>query len=334
MAKELCSATAARLLTALLTWSATAQAAQAQEKIILESATYGDLRQLATQPSVESKVHVPAQLVFPADGNGKYPAVVVVHALGGYRESNEGWFAAEFRKAGFASLTYDSFAARNVDASRAGGAQPGDFASGVADAYAALRALTANPRIEADHVAIIGFSFGGEVTHLAALESFRSSLADGQRFATFASFYPAGVFAPRAEAGAYTGQPVLMLLGDRDDNLPLVKVNGFLRYQQTLNPSFPVQARVYEGAQHAWTVSSLGPARFYPQFGSTKRCPYILLGRSGPGLLVDGKEAPFHPKVMDTCVATGQGYSMGYNADLRRKSADDVIAFVKQVLRR
>jgi hypothetical protein len=29
-----------------------------------------------------------------------------------------------------------------------------------------------------------------------------------------------------------------------------------------------------------------------------------------------------------------QGYSMGYNANLRRKSADDAIAFVKQALRR
>ena len=316
---------------AAATWPLTARA---QESIILESASYADLRQLATQPGLRAKVGVPAQLDFPADGNGKYPAVVIVHALGGYQESNEGWFATEFRKAGFASLTYDSFAARKIDASGAGGARPGDFASGVADAYAALRSLAANPRIEADHVAIVGFSFGGEVTHLAAFESFRRSLAGGQNFATFASFYPAGVYAPRAQAGAYTGQPVLMLLGDRDDNLPLDKVNGFLRYEKTFNPSFPVQVRVYKGAQHAWTVGSLGPGRFYPQYGSTKRCPYILLGQNGPGLLVDGKEAPFDVGVIDACLRAGQGYSMVYDADLRRKSADDVIAFVKQVLRR
>jgi dienelactone hydrolase len=125
-----------------------------------------------------------------------------------------------------------------------------------------------------------------------------------------------------------------MLLGDRDDNLPLDKVNGFLRYEQTFNPSFPVQVRVYKGAQHAWTVASLGPERFYPQFGSTKRCPYILLGQSGPGLLVDGKDAPFDSEVIDACLRVGRGYSVAYDADLRRKSADDVIAFLKQVLRR
>jgi dienelactone hydrolase len=309
-------------------------ATQAQERVILESASYADLRQLATQPSLGSKFDVPAQLEFPVDGNGKYPAVVVVHTLGGYQESKEGWFAAEFRKAGFASLTYDSFAARKIDASQAGGARSGDFASGVADAYAALRSLALNPRIEAEQIAIVGFSFGGEVAHLAAFESFRRSLAPEQRFAAFASFYPAGVYAPRAEAGAYTGQPVLMLLGDRDDNLPLDKVNDFLRYEQTSNLSFPIQARVYTGAAHAWTVAGLGPVRFYPQYGSTKQCPYILLGQRGPGLLVNGKEAPFDPGTIDACLRAGRGYSMGYDAELRRKSADDAIAFVKQVLRR
>jgi dienelactone hydrolase len=230
-------------------------ATQAQEEIILESASYADLRQLVTQPGSGSKIDVPAQLDFPAGGNGNCGDRAHV---GGYQETNEGWFAAEFRKAGFASLTYDSFAARKVDASQAGGAQPGDFASGVADAYAAPRSLAVNPMIEADQVAIIGISFGGEVTHLAAFESFRRSLAGEQRFGTFSSFYPAGVYAPWAEAGAYTGQPVLMLLGDRDDNLPLEKVNGFLRYEQAFNPSFLVQVRVYNGARHTWTVAGLG----------------------------------------------------------------------------
>jgi alpha-beta hydrolase superfamily lysophospholipase len=150
--KHLGPATSASLFAALLTLCAAADATQAQEKIILESASYADLRQFVTQPGSGSKVDVPAQLDFPANGHGKYPAVVIVHALGGYQESNEGWFAAEFRKAGFASLTYDSFAARKVNASRAGGAQLGDFASGVADAYAALRSLAANPGIEADRM--------------------------------------------------------------------------------------------------------------------------------------------------------------------------------------
>jgi dienelactone hydrolase len=55
---------------------------------------------------------VAATLSFPKEAKERYPAVVVVHTIGGYQESNEGWHAAEFRKAGLATLTYDSFAAR------------------------------------------------------------------------------------------------------------------------------------------------------------------------------------------------------------------------------
>ena len=38
--------------------------------------------------------------------------------------------------------------------------------------------------------------------------------------------------------------------------------------------------------------------------------------------------------LLEVCLRAGQGYSMGCDADLRRKSADDAIAFVKQALRR
>jgi hypothetical protein len=51
---------------------------------------------------------------FSEQKKDRYPAVIVVHALLGYRDSNEGYAAAEFRKAGFATLTYDSFAARGT----------------------------------------------------------------------------------------------------------------------------------------------------------------------------------------------------------------------------
>jgi len=38
------------------------------------------------------------------------------------------------------------------------------------------------------------------------------------------AYYPAGVFGATAEQGAYTGAPILMLLGGKDDNLPVAKV--------------------------------------------------------------------------------------------------------------
>jgi dipeptidyl aminopeptidase/acylaminoacyl peptidase len=140
----------------------------AKEAVSFQSGTYTDLRHVLTREAPTSIIRVAATLAFPAAAKDRYPAVVVVHTLAGYQEANEGWHATEFRKAGFATLTYDSFAARGMSAAAAGGAGPGLWGSAVADAYAALRLLADHPKIDGNRVAIVGFSFGGEVAHLTS----------------------------------------------------------------------------------------------------------------------------------------------------------------------
>jgi hypothetical protein len=44
------------------------------------------------------------------------------------------------------------------------------------------------------------------------------------RFAAHVATYLAGNYGARAEAGAYTGAPILMLLGEKDDNLPVANL--------------------------------------------------------------------------------------------------------------
>ena len=57
------------------------------------------------------------------------------------------------------------------------------------------------------------------MAHLAAFTRLRAALDPGPaRFAAHVAYYPAGVFGAIAEPGAYTGSPVLMLLGEKDDN--------------------------------------------------------------------------------------------------------------------
>jgi dienelactone hydrolase len=197
--------------------------------ITFQSSTYSDFRQLLARKAT-GDVIVGAQLGFPEEARDRYPAVIVVHTLGGYRDANEGYVAAELRKAGFATLTYDSFAARGTTGA-ALSALPGYLPIGVADAYAALRFLSNQPRIDGDRIAIIGFSYGGDVAHLSAFEILRAALnSEPSRFAAQVAFYPGGNFGAIAEPNAYTGSPVLMLLGEKDDNLPMTKVESYLAY--------------------------------------------------------------------------------------------------------
>jgi dienelactone hydrolase len=304
-------------------------------QVAFQSASYADFRQLLSREAPAATVTVPAVLNFPEPAKDRFPAVVVVHSVAGYFDANEGRYAAELRKAGFATLTYDSFAARGTTGVALARAGAGLWPTGVADAYAALRLLAADPRIDASRIAIVGFSYGGEVAHLSAFAVLRAALDPGPlRFAAHVGYYPAGVFGAVAGPGAYTGSPILMLLGDRDDNLPVAKVAGYLSYANAGGSPAPIEAVTYPGAYHAWTVPNLTNLRFYPEYPSSKQCPFILLGSGRPALLVDGQPAPFDPDGFKACMAQAPGYSMVYDAAVRAKSEAESIGFLKQHLLR
>ena len=301
-------------------------------QVSFQSSTYDDFRQLLAQGAATATVTVRANLGFPEEAKDRYPAVVIAHTIGGYLEANEGQEAAELRKSGFATLTYDSFVARGMTslASRSGA---GVIPSTVADAYAALRLLTSQPKIDANRIAIVGFSLGGEVAHLTAIEPLRSTLNLGQgRFAAHVAFYPAGVYGAIAERGAYTGSPVLMLLGEKDDNLPVAKIESYLAYARSAGNPTPIEVVTYPGAYHAWTVPSLVTLRFYPEYVSTKKCPLILLGPNRPLFLIDGKAKQFDPSSFGACMGEGPGYSMVYNAAIRAQSIADAMRFLQRNL--
>jgi dienelactone hydrolase len=300
--------------------------------ITFQSPTYSDFRQILAREAATGTVTVQATLGFPEQAKDRYPAVVIVHTIGGYRDANEGYVAAELRKSGFATLTYDSFAARGTTGVAMSGS-PGYLPPGVVDAYAALRRLSSEPRIDADRIAIMGFSFGGEVAHLTAFEQLRSALnpAPG-RFAAHVAFYPGGNLGVIAERGAYTGSPVLMLLGEKDDNLPVTKIESYLAYARAAGAPAPIETVIYPGASHAWTVPDLATARFYPDYVSTKKCPLILLGPKQTALLIDGEAKPFDPAAFGACVAAAPGYSMGFDAAVRAQSITDAVRFLQRNL--
>lgn len=302
-------------------------------QVAFQSASYADFRQLLSREAPALAVTVSAILSFPDEARERYPAVVVVHTIGGYLEANEGRYAAELRKAGFATLTYDSFAARGATGIALARSGPGLWPSGVADAYAALRLLAGHPRIDASRIAIAGFSYGGEIAHLTAFAGLRAALDPGEvRFAAHVAYYPAGVFGAIAEPGAYTGSPILMLLGEKDDNLPVAKIESYLAYAKAAGSPAPIETTTYPGAYHAWTVPGLTTLRFYPEYPSTKQCPLILLGAGRPALLIDGSLTPFDPNGFGACMAKAPGYSMVYDSAVSVGSAAESIGFLKRRL--
>src|SRR6202051_3543684 len=140
-----------RVLMAAIAFGTTAAHCQAPPAgttaITFQSSTHSDFRQLLAREATAGTVTVRAKLDFPEEVRDRYPAVIVVHALGAYRDANEGYVAAELRKSGFATLTYDSFAARGTTGAVMS-ATPGYLPTGAADAYAALRLLASEHRVD------------------------------------------------------------------------------------------------------------------------------------------------------------------------------------------
>jgi dienelactone hydrolase len=309
--------------TLLASWPALAA-----ETIGFASGTYDSLNKIAMkQPS--AAIEAIGTLALP-DGDGKVPAVVILHTIGGLDPNNEPWFAERLTQAGFATLLVDTYAPRGwtVEMSTKGGAQ--GAASQTADAFAALKMLARHPRVDADKIAVIGFSMGGDSAHFAAFEVLRKAqIDDDLRFAAHVLFYPAFAWGVPARPGAYTGAPVLFLLGELEDAGPVAKVLPYLDWHRATDPTIPLSHIVYPGAYHSWTSPRFQSARFFPHHASVRTCALLL---------VDSPPKSWRPETgaevanfdqWRQCLAN-KGYHMGFDATVRDRSLADAIAFLRK----
>ena len=70
-----------------------------------------------------------------------------------------------------------------------------------------------------------------------------------------------------------------MLPGEKDDNLPVAKVESYLANACTTGNPAPIETVIYRGAYHAWTIPRLGTLRFYPEYVSTKNVRSFCSGQ-------------------------------------------------------
>lgn len=189
-------------------------------------------------PSSVEKLRLSGQLLLPAIGKPPYPAIVLAHASGGLDARVDRWVAF-FRGQGIATLAIDYFGPRGITANSATQPIP------THDTYDALRLLGSHPLIHPDRIAIIGFSRGGNlVLNAADMGTYEAS---GRQFAGYIALYPScGVTNIRKGNGA----PVLIMLGDRDDLVPVVQCEALV--ENARNKGRSVELKIFEGGYHGW----------------------------------------------------------------------------------
>jgi uncharacterized protein len=227
---------------------------------------------------------VPARFGRPAGAPPKVPAVLILHGSGGV-DGRGAFYAKALQDAGIATLEITMF--------RPGGRPRAGQKANMPHAAAALTWLAAQPTVDGQHLGVMGFSWGGNMSVLMASDLVQERL--GPKTPTpvaFAPFYPVCSNLVRnlvnPENPFYTAHtrmravPILIHVGTRDD----YEVGD--RPCDALLAMWPVAAREHatvryvEGATHGF--DSQTPAK---QFNDE----FAHAGRGGMVSMVPNPEA-------------------------------------------
>lgn len=190
----------------------------------------------------------PLPALWRGAGPEKRPAVLLLHGCGGLYSSRGvpqaryEQYAARFNAAGWHALIPDSFGARGKREVCTERARSVTVAMRRDDTLRALAWLAARGDVDAERIALIGWSHGGS-TLLATLAA-----AAVPRPAAAVAFYPGCAQSLRAAPAPAT--PLLLLLGEKDDWTPPAPCAALAAHWRAQGA--PVAVEVYAGAVHGF----------------------------------------------------------------------------------
>lgn len=262
------------------------------------------------------------ELRLPLGSSSRVPAVILIHGSGGIGSGPDMW-AHVLNEAGIAAFILDSFSGRNIVSTVEDQDQLNSL-SMTLDAYRALDVLAAHPRIRPDRIAVWGFSKGAVPAVYSAVERFRASFGNQNRFAAHVGFYtPCNVAYDKDEAMG--GAPVRLYHGSSDDYVNPAACRALV---SRLKPAgVDVALTEYADSQHGFDSPTSPPLLAVPKAQSTRNCRL----KEGPnGALVDTETGrPYEIKTA-SCVAIGA--HVGHNAQATEAVRADVMAFLTATL--
>jgi dienelactone hydrolase len=220
------------------------------ETLRVESRSFGFIGEMLSG-AAGSPVTVDASLILPdsATVSPPYPALVLLHSSNG--QGSQDWlYARRLREEGIAVLAVDSFSARDVSHTVRDQTLV-SAASMLSDAFAALRLLQADPRIDPGRIGVIGFSKGGIAALYSVYQSVQArAAAASEHFALHIAYYPwCGL---RLAEMTTTGAPVLIQSGALDDLVPPQRCAELITASEVPPDGEPIRQVVHPEAQHAF----------------------------------------------------------------------------------
>lgn len=216
-----------------------------------------------------------SNVVFKPKGDGPFPAIVLIHTCGGIKDAHMRDHAKDLLARGFVVLPQDSFNPRGRVDCGPGMQNRLPTMLGVRDAYDALNHLESFPFVDKARIYQAGYSYGGFVATFLASSFVAEVFGAQKRFrATIANYSP-------CKYGNYdiilpsTDRPVLMLLGEKDDETPAASCFPVLEELKAAGK--PVQWHVLPGATHGWDKQGEGRNGYFYNRETTQEATRRML---------------------------------------------------------
>lgn len=172
-------------------------------------------------------------------GPGPFPAVVLLHTCGGLMPHVSREWPGFLTGLGYVALSVDTFGSRGYGPCPNG--MDKDYAAFVRDAYGALDWLAAQPFVDKDRVAVMGFSHGAIAIN-GVMIPWRIRAEGGTDFKAAIALYGHCNSVGLYPAGSI---PLLEIIGEKDHDFA-----ASCRYAAQVSPQ--IEVHILPGAHHAF----------------------------------------------------------------------------------
>ena len=251
--RSICRTVASVLLIALIAIAGrhSAGAAAASEIVLFESATFPPTAFQKKKAKAEGREAKPLPgttiigHLYKPEGQGPFPAVVLLHGCGGIWKWNKVW-ANRLADWGYVVLSVDSFWPRHRrSVCKNGGLIPASVRA--FDAFGAKSYLGRLPYIDAERIAMLGMSHGGW-TVLHAANQAASDKLELKPFRAAIALYP------WCDDVEQLNAPLLILIGQLDDWTPVRRCESFAAITKTPHE---FTFKIYPDAHHVFDLEGV-----------------------------------------------------------------------------